>query len=1016
MKGLHRAAALFAGGVIAAGTIVGAQEPPAAARKARHPETRMAPPPAATAQAARSAAATGDPLDVALAYVRDQAAVFGLTAADVSDVVVTSSHTSEHNGVTHVYVRQRYQGIEVHGAEMNINVKDGRVFGAGNSFLPNLAAAISGGTAQPEGEAIAAAARLLGKEPENLSTEPIRSRLIYEPLETGEVALAWLLSIEEAGTSHMWEISLDATSADLFEQVDLTIHDAWPEPDWNDVAASLAAASRAETPSDDRIASVPITGVPGSGTYRVWAFPHADPNDGDRSLVTDPADPTSSPFGWNDTDGVAGAESTQTVGNNVDAYTDVLNDNNAAPAERADGGPGLVFDFPLDFTIDPAGVQPAATTNLFYWNNVIHDISYRYGFTEAAGNFQFSQYGKFNPPPPTNPGNGDYVRAEAQDGGGMNNANFGTNVDGIRPRMQMFLWVPPGGYQVQVLDGPIGNHNAVRANFRPFLSDSAVTQPTATVVLASPANACAPLVGFPAGSIAYADAGTCTTVTKATNARNAGAAGLIINTNAAAPQTLTGVSTGLIPVLGISSASNAALRPALPFTAKMAFLGTPAPMRDGDFDAGVIVHEYTHGISNRLTGGRLTVGCLNDDEQMGEGWSDFFALTFTHDPDRPVQRTRGLGPYIRFTGVDGPGIRPTRYSTDMAINPTTYGTTTTGTLSVPHGIGYAWTTALWEVYWNLIDKHGFNPNVYDSWSTGGNNLANQLVMDGLKLQPCDPGFVTGRDAVLLADQLLTGGENQCAMWRGFAKRGLGFGATQGSSDNNADNVEAFDLAPICQPTVEVSPELLTTTIVKNWFSLDVLKVTNAAAVDGLDLHWTITETATDCVAPTPVPWLTVGLSSGIAPPGDTDHSLILFNSLLRDVGTYNARLCVGGGVGAPTEVPVSMRVIYRFRLGHLKDRDRKAGSAVPIEFSLAGFQGHDVLAPGYPASRQVVCATGAPLGDLEPAELHGGLDYDRRDDEYEIVWKTSKAWKNTCRELVIGLDDGTFHPITFAFK
>jgi len=102
-----------------------------------------------------------------------------------------------------------------------------------------------------------------------------------------------------------------------------------------------------------------------------------------------------------------------------------------------------------------------------------------------------------------------------------------------------------------------------------------------------------------------------------------------------------------------------------------------------------------------------------------------------------------MGPYIRFTPGDGPGIRATRYSTDMTINPTTYGTTTLGTLSVPHGIGYAWATALWEVYWNLIDKHGFNPNVYESWQTGGNSLAIQLVMDGMKIQPCRPGFVTG---------------------------------------------------------------------------------------------------------------------------------------------------------------------------------------------------------------------------------------------------------------------------------
>ena len=75
----------------------------------------------------------------------------------------------------------------------------------------------------------------------------------------------------------------------------------------------------------------------------------------------------------------------------------------------------------------------AAVTNLFYLNNVIHDRLYRYGFNEAAGNFQTNNFGKGGA------GN-DSVRAEAQDGGGTSNANFSTPDDGSRPRMQMYLW------------------------------------------------------------------------------------------------------------------------------------------------------------------------------------------------------------------------------------------------------------------------------------------------------------------------------------------------------------------------------------------------------------------------------------------------------------------------------------------------------------------------------------------------------------------------------------------------
>jgi len=118
-------------------------------------------------------------------------------------------------------------------------------------------------------------------------------------------------------------------------------------------------------------------------------------------------------------------------------------------------------------------------------------------------------------------------------------------------------------------------------------------------------------------------------------------------------------------------------------------------------------------------------------------------------------------------------------------------------ISQPHGIGYVWNTMLWEMYWNLVDRYGYNANLYAPWSSGGNNLAFQLVMDGMKLQPCRPGFVDGRDAILNADSALTGGKNQCEIWRAFAKRGLGSSASQGSSFSRFDGVEAFDLPASC---------------------------------------------------------------------------------------------------------------------------------------------------------------------------------------------------------------------------
>ncbi len=102
---------------------------------------------------------------------------------------------------------------------------------------------------------------------------------------------------------------------------------------------------------------------------------------------------------------------------------------------------------------------------------------------------------------------------------------------------------------------------------------------------------------------------------------------------------------------------------------------------------------------------------------------------------------------------------------------------------------------LWDLYWAMVDQYGFDSDIYQG--NGGNNLAMQLVIDGIKLQPCAPGFVDVRDAILLADQVNSGGANQCLIWEVFARRGLGYSADQGQSTSRSDGVSAFDLPPTC---------------------------------------------------------------------------------------------------------------------------------------------------------------------------------------------------------------------------
>ena len=125
----------------------------------------------------------------------------------------------------------------------------------------------------------------------------------------------------------------------------------------------------------------------------------------------------------------------------------------------------------------------------------------------------------------------------------------------------------------------------------------------------------------------------------------------------------------------------------------------------------------------------------------------------------------------------------------MGVNPQTFGDLAGGELSVPHGIGSVWCTTLWEVYWALIGAHGYDPDLING--TGGNNIAIQLVIDGMKLQPATPTYTEARDAIILADQINNGGANFDLLWAAFAKRGLGASAYDGGSANSLSVVEVL---------------------------------------------------------------------------------------------------------------------------------------------------------------------------------------------------------------------------------
>jgi extracellular elastinolytic metalloproteinase len=331
--------------------------------------------------------------------------------------------------------------------------------------------------------------------------------------------------------------------------------------------------------------------------------------------------------------------STVTTGNNVDAYLDTNADNQPDAINTTTLRNGRAFsstqNFSFTFTagVDPRTQRAAAVSNLFYFNNIIHDFAYRLGFTEAAGNFQTNNFGRGGI------GN-DPVRAEAQDGSGTNNANFATPPDGSRPRMQMFLF----------------------------------TRGTANL----------------------------------------------------------------------------------------------ADDRDGDEDGDVVLHEYTHGISNRLVGGPSNTSCLGGTQAgaMGEGWSDYFAATFFNNGV--------IGEYV--TNNTTRGIRRAAYTVPASTIHDSYADLGNQGFEV-HNDGEIWAAALWDLRQTL-----------------GSAIANRLVLQGMKFTPCSPSFLNARDGILTADQNLNGGANRCTIWRVFARHGMGVSAR---GNNGTTHVAATDIPTNC---------------------------------------------------------------------------------------------------------------------------------------------------------------------------------------------------------------------------
>ncbi|KAL1920722.1 uncharacterized protein VTP21DRAFT_1099 [Calcarisporiella thermophila] len=583
------------------------------------------------------------PYDLKQQEVLEIARQFASTKLTNSEFLVKDIYKSQINGVTHVYLLQVIDGREVVNSNINLNVDaNGRVISHGNSFFrgrntfKRQAIPIDKATGEVKAPTLdhfgvlKSLAKYLHTEladPENITIEteyspdgkPImRLTNVSFAVPDSQVLMRQVLIQTENGhqIQPAWEIEVEMEN-NWFQ--------AYIHEDNGNVLSMVNWVADAY--------------------YNVFPFGQNDPSEGPRKMLKNPQDLIASPKGWH----VQGDTKnfTETIGNNVYAYENL--DGPSFPSwkgrQRANGGENLIFDFPLDLSQNPKTYLNASITNLFYWTNLMHDLFYRYGFDEVAGNFQEDNGGRGGK------GN-DAIFAIAQGASIPAGTEIILPPDGQPARMRLYVW------------------------------------------------------------------------------------------------------TRL------------------------------SPYRDGDLDAGLIIHEYSHGISSRLTGGPNNANCLNAGEAAGlsEGWSDFFATILRTTANHTRASEFAMGVY-----VNGKGIRRYPYSTSFRSNPETYGIMNNLSYAGAHPKGTVWANMLYEVYWNLVDVHGFNPEWFPPITTDwnelrkyitskGNTLMLQIVVDGLKLQPCRPNFTQARDAILQAEKLLTNGKFACDIWKGFAKRGLGIGA------------------------------------------------------------------------------------------------------------------------------------------------------------------------------------------------------------------------------------------------
>jgi MYXO-CTERM domain-containing protein len=791
-----------------------------------------------TAPASAVAVAKG-PVEAARAHLGGASAAYGLAPTDVAKATATKVHDTGRGPII-VTFRQYPGGLEVFREEASVAMsRDLALVAISGSVSPAAAASSARAASAFTLDAPAALAAALG----DLTGEAFSPGDFVRAGQKGKFSTYDLAPA--VATARAERFVRAAGVKQVWFRLPTGLRSAWQvEVDFQKLGAETLTYGSVISATDGALLFRKDHRESEAYAYRVWASDPVSrlPDDGPQGLAGTPhptaiTDGYQAPFvaqelvtldnlpGFSKsaTDPWLDPGAPDTFGNNVFAYADV--DGTDGPSSGDIFGevsaPGA-FDYLYDITAPPdapASQVQAAITQLFYDNNAFHDWYYDVGFDEAAGNAQWSNYGRGGV-------EGDPLLAEAQDSSGTNNANMSTPPDGFAPRMQMYVWNNSDVVRLLVnspssLAGPKA---AGAAQFGAQTFDVA-----GDLVPTVPANGCTALTNAAAvsGKIAFIDRGVCGFVVKAKVAQDAGATGVVIRI-VNPTQTIGGMAgvdaTVTIPSLLISYPDGQAIGAAIAASdvVNVSMQRALGVMRDGTIDNLIVAHEWGHYISNRLVQDSAGLDTTQA-RGMGEGFGDFHALLLAvrdGDTDVPSNATwNGVYGTAGFvgSGLDGfglpnnayyYGIRRTPYSTDMTRAPFTFkhmaNTSALPVVTPPvipngsansevHNAGEVWATVLWECYAALLrDSQGATPRL-PNFAEANLRMRTYLVA-GYKLMPQSPTFLEGRDA-LLAAALAGDRADFDAFWAAFAKRGFGVGAVAPGRYTTTNNglVESFTL-------------------------------------------------------------------------------------------------------------------------------------------------------------------------------------------------------------------------------